>query len=336
MAESLIKKVAIHKLARIGDVYNITLGNSDVSVTSTVQRIVDEMHTIYARRSSKSYGKFEEDETEYPTVGRIRKYIEDDADFAALSAGMMETLRLRAQAKPASTGGHVFFTHFERDEHQFLLVALVTDKLGAALTGAGDITDITHLDIDGFRFAGRINITGWIKGESRYIGFLRGKGDVAEYFREFLACNNTLQAKTETRELVEALKRFSEVQQHTVVEREEFLQKAFDICEREVRANKPVNFTSLANELTPDNPDVLSEFLGDPELQLSDGFIADRRSLRSFVNLKKKTKDWQVEFDRKSIHNNKVRYDANNRTLTLYDVPDDFHNELKEETPGDG
>lgn len=336
MAETVIKKVAIHKLTRIKDVYNITLGNSNMSVTATVQRIVDELHNLYAKRPSKSYGKFEEDEIEYPTVTRVRNYIENNADFSVLSSGMMDTLKNRAQAKPASSGGNVFFTHFEKEEHQFLLVAVVTDKLGAALTGSGDIKDVTHLDVDGFRFAGRIDMTGWSKGDSRYISFLKGKGEVAEYFREFLACNNVHQSKTETRSLVEALKNFTELKEYTSTNREAFLQKAYNICQRDLLLQKPINFTALANELTPDDPEVLTEYLSAPELQLNDGFMADRRSLKSFVNLKRKTKDWQVEFDRKSIHNNKVRYNAENRTLTLYDVPDDFHSELKEEMPGDG
>ncbi|MGQ5718466.1 nucleoid-associated protein [Pseudochrobactrum asaccharolyticum] len=336
MADSLIKNIAIHNLTRIGDDYNISLGSNNIIVTPTVQRIVDELHKLYARRPSKSYGKFEENETDYPTVGRVRNYVEVDGDFQALSSGMMETLRLRAKEKSASTGGHVFFTHFERDNNQFLLIALVTDKLGAALTGAGDITDVTHLDIDGFRFAGRINMTGWSKGESRYIGFLKGKGNVAEYFKEFLACNNAIQARVETTSLVNALKKFTDIQEHTSAEREVFLENAMALCERDSKIQKPIDFSSLANELCPDDPEPLSAFLADPELQLSDGFVADRRALRGFVSLKKKTMNWAVEFDRKSIHNGRVKYDPVERSLTLYDVPSDFHEELKEEIPDGG
>ena len=79
------------------------------------------------------------------------------------------------------------------------MVAIINDKLGAALTKDLDIADIKHLDLDGFRFAGRVNITAWLEDADRYIGFLKGKGDVAEYFKEFLGCDTTIQDKEDTK-----------------------------------------------------------------------------------------------------------------------------------------
>src|SRR3546814_15742041 len=85
---------------------------------------------------------------------------------------MMETLRSQAQARSASTGGHVLFAHFHREGHDYLLVAIITDKLSAALTSQRDVRDVRHLDLDGFRFAGRIHRTAWALWYERYIGFL--------------------------------------------------------------------------------------------------------------------------------------------------------------------
>src|SRR3546814_4093830 len=92
---------------------------------------------------------------------------------------MMETLRSQAQARSASTGGHVLFAHFRREGHDYLLVAIITDKLSAALTSQRDVRDVRHLDLDGFCFAGRINLTAWAIGDERYISFLKGKGDLS-------------------------------------------------------------------------------------------------------------------------------------------------------------
>lgn len=89
---------------------------------------------------------------------------------------MMDTLRRQAATKSASAGGHVFFAQFRREARDYLLVAIITDKLSATLTANLDMEDVQHLDLDGFRFAGRINLTGWAAGEERYISFLKGEG----------------------------------------------------------------------------------------------------------------------------------------------------------------
>src|SRR3546814_7869702 len=88
----------------------------------------------------------------------------------------------------------------------YLLVAIITDKLSAALTSQRDVRDVRHLDLDGFRFAGRINLTAWAIGDERYISFLKGKGDVSEYFRHFLGCDSVVQERVDTSNLVAALK----------------------------------------------------------------------------------------------------------------------------------
>lgn len=247
----------------------------------------------------------------------------------------MATLQKEAQAKAASTGGHVFFTHFSSNEVQYFLVAIITDKLSAMLTQNDDLEDVTHLDVEGFRFAGRVNLSGWAAGEPRYIGFVKGKGAVAHYFKEFLGCDTTVHSRVETTSLVSALKKFADQQGMDTKARDEFMQKAKDICDRDAKANKPVDFEALSNELCPDQPEQLAELLSDPDLSLNDGFIADRRALKGLVSFKKKTANWSVEFERSALHAGKVRYNAKENSITLLDVPDDLRSELNEEIGND-
>src|SRR3546814_9324755 len=95
-----------------------------------------------------------------------------------------------------------------REGQEYLLVAISTDKQSVELTSQRDVRDVRHLDLDGFRFAGRINLTAWAIGDERYISFLKGKGDVSEYFRHFLGCDSVVQDRVDTSNLVAALKEF--------------------------------------------------------------------------------------------------------------------------------
>ena len=48
------------------------------------------------------------------------------------------------------------------------------------------ILDSPHLDMAGLQVAGRIDITAWQAGAERYISFLKGRGDVAGWFKRCL------------------------------------------------------------------------------------------------------------------------------------------------------
>ncbi len=68
-------------------------------------------------------------------------------------------------------------------------------------------------------------------------------------------------------------------------DRAEFMTRANDICARDSKADKPINFATLANELYPEDPEALIEALADPDRGLIDGFVADRRALREGAKL---------------------------------------------------
>ncbi|RZF64395.1 nucleoid-associated protein [Sphingomonas populi] len=331
-----IVALAIHDLERREGVYKVQAADKQLSVTPTTQRLIDELYDLYNRRASKSHGKFTAAEG-YPTQAQVRDYVDDpERDFLKLTSRMMETLRNQAQARSASTGGHVLFAHFRRETRDYLLVAIITDKLSAALTSQRDVQDVRHLDLDGFRFAGRINLTAWANGEERYISFLKGKGDVSAYFQHFLGCDSVVQDRVDTSNLVTALKEFVVETEMPEKEGNEFLGKAKAICERVSRAREEIEFDALANELMPKDPKRLTDHLAHTDRGLSDRFVPDRRALASLVRFRGGTKQWKVEFDRDAVSNRSVIYDAAANTLTLTGLPDDLVEQLKSEGLGNG
>lgn len=328
-----IHHAAIHDLQRGQDGFNVILGNYQLSIKEPIQRVVDSMYNLYNKRPSKAYGKFSDSPNAGPTRANLEEYLSSPTpDFASLTEKMMDTLKLRASARSAAGAGHVFFVHFSRQgEGSYLMVAILNDRLGAALTKTYDVQDVTHLDMDGFRFAGRIHLDAWANNDPRYIGFLKGKGDVSEYFKEFLGCDTTLQNRQDTNILVETIKRFAESEGMNATARDNFLDRAKRICERSAIAREPIDFTTLSNELFPIAPERLMTALGDPALKLSDGFVPHRGALNRLVKFKAVTPLWSVEFDREALRNNQIRFDPDEKTLTLTDLPDYLLAELRDD-----
>ncbi len=318
-----VVQVAIHVLRRKGpSEFEFILGKEHLTLSPTVVRVVEELHGLYSSKASKAYGAFAENAADYPAQTFIGDFEKGGyRDFATLTRDLMTTLTTQAQRKAAAGGGNVLFAHFEKDAQVYLMVAVVTEKLGALLTSDLDVKDVTHLDFEGFRFAGRVNITSWLSGGDRYIGFLKGKGNVAEYFKEFLGCATTRQDKTDTTRLIEALEEFAEPSKGFVADRPDFLQRAFAICQRYAREDLSLDFQTFANELFPDQPEVLTKALADPDRALSDGFKPNQRALSALVRYKAATPYWSLDLDRRAIAEGKVSYDPERKTLTLRELP---------------
>ncbi|PKR55486.1 nucleoid-associated protein [Thalassospira marina] len=329
---NIIYHIAIHDLIKTDAGFKVSLGQDNAPITPTVTRVIDMLYDLYSRRASKSHGKFAENEADYPTQGHIRDFVNSNfQNFSDLTKKMMKTLQKEAGHKGAATGGHVFFAHFEREEQHFLLVTIVTDKLGAALTHNFEVKDVTHLDIDGFRFAGRINITNWSLNGQRYVGFLKGKGDVSEYFKEFLGCDTTELERKDTADLVAALKKFTEDQHMAPEAKGKFLAKAKHICDEAAKQREEIHFQALANELLPNAPEPLVLALANPDIGLNDGFIPNRRALGALVKFRGKTKFWSIEFDREALSGGAIHYNKDDNSLTLRELPPELVNQLKSE-----
>jgi len=324
--------VAVHELERADTGFRVKFGQEQLAITPTIDRVTAQLFDLYKRRASKSHGKFSTAADVAPTQKHLEDYVATKgAGFPDFISRLMETLRVHASSQNAASGGFVFFAHLERDERQFLLVAVVSNKLGATLTKTYDVKDAEHLDIEGFRFAGRISLTGWAAKEDRYISFLKGKGEVSDYFKTFLGCDTTVQDRQDTNDLVEALKAFADAQNMKPPEREGFLSKAKDFCDQIAREKQPLAFETLSNAVVPDDPEPLLSFLVDPDRGLNDGFVPHRSALGSLVKLKRETPYWSVAFERSAIHQGKVDYDPKQNVLILKDLPEDFAAELRHE-----
>lgn len=330
---NVLLNAAIHNLKKDDrGSFQVEFGPTNLASQLTAQRVTDYLFSKYKQRGTKSFGNFTKDRENYPTPGYFEEYIKGyPKEFNKLSRQLIVTLKTEASKNHAAAGGYVFFAHFENERRQYFLVTILKDRWGAQVKDGLELQEIENLDIDGFRYAGRIDLTKWAQKEERYISFLKGKGDVANYFRDFLGCDNATGGRYDTTMLVNALDEFVSNQQMTKDERSNFFEKARQIGDRCAREKEELDFSSFANEMMPDKPDLLREFLVDPDLALQDCFVPDRRVLSRLVRFQAKTKNWQLEFDRKAINSGDIDYHEKNQTLTIKNLPENLIEKLKDE-----
>jgi nucleoid-associated protein len=257
--------------------------------------------------------------------------LEQRIDFATLSRQMMEQLRDRMDAEPLASGGYVLIAHMRDSLADQILVALITEAVGTAITESLEIVDSPYLDFSNLRVAGRIDLLAWQNGAERYISFLKGRSDVAQYFKLFLGCNDIVIALKETQKLVKTLGHFAEAQALTQTARDELLQRAHGYLDELGESSEPVNLASAAEKIWPDAPSHLSDALNDESLGLANGFVPDRRAIRPLVRFKANAPQWKLEFDRASLRSGAVVYDRRTETVILSNIPEQLKRALMEE-----
>jgi nucleoid-associated protein len=333
MMDNKIENLIVHKLIKNPHgTASIELADSTIEVSSSAQRLIDHLHRLYAERAGKGYGKFEEDENNFPMRRFVREYFVDQSiDYYSLSETMMDHLRHRAEKEQLATGGYVLIAQINTKGSVFLLIAIVTEVVGTAITKGLEIVDSTHLDMNNLRVAGRVDLTAWQTGVDRYISFLKGRGEVANYFKQFLGCNDVLVALQETQKLVRGLENFAAQQCLEAGARDKLFEQAHNYLDELRRDGSPVKIEAFANRLWPDSPEDLKTVLADEELQLSDGFIPDRRAIKGLVKFKGTSAHWTLEFDRRGLRIGDIKYDRPSNTLILSNIPTALRAELIDE-----
>lgn len=330
-----VEAAVIHRLVkeRHGKA-TISTRDEPLELTEPVIKLVTDVHELYTEKPGKGFGRFHADEVNYPVAAVLREYVDHGSNsFIDTTKQLMGVLATKASPVALATGGFVLMAHMSNAAgSRWFIVAIVTNVQGSAVNEATmDVVDTVHIDMQNLRVAGRVNIGDWLEGgaESRYVGFLKQKGGVSEYFKLFLGCSELVASVEETKKLVAVLKQFASESITSEVEREAFLHRAHQFCVDCQKNDQPLVLESLCNAVLPTEPMALQRAIATASVQISDGFVPDGRVLRAFVRIKAKTEFWSIDIDRQALVNGQVKYDPIKKTLTLFDLPEILEAELR-------
>ena len=125
----------------------------------------------------------------------------------------MSVLATKAGQAKLATGGYVVMAQGNMaGKGRWFLVAMITNVSASAIKDDSlEIVDSVHIDLQNLRVAGRVNLTDWIDEpkDVRYIGFLKQRNEVSEYFKLFLGCKEFIGSKEETKKLVKIVTDFA-------------------------------------------------------------------------------------------------------------------------------
>ncbi len=329
-----IDAAVIHKLIKEPHgLTSVQTRDEPLPLTEPVRNLVNEISKFYASKPSKGYGRFEDDVLTYPTSTVLRRIFEaQDVTFVEGSKLLLDVLAGKARQAPLSKGGYVLMAHGQNDGgDRWFLTAIINNVPGNAVNEETlEIVESMHVDVDNLRVAGRVNLSSWLNApeQARYLGFLKHRGEVADYFKYFLGCNVVVRDSEDTKRVVEVLRAFARTEDLDQAAEDEFLRRAHAFCADRSKSREPLHLEELSNAAWPQAPERLQQSFADAAAEISDGFIPDGRSLKSLIKFHGKSKFWTVDLDRRALRNGDAQYVQSRGELILRNLPEALRSAL--------
>lgn len=276
----------------------IELNPTPLVSDSSHQTFLDALIEAYKGRASKGYGRFVDDDDEYSMPSMLDDFL-NSKKFYPFSTKMMQSLQKHISGQMLATGGTVFIIHYSADDKDYMLIAILSQKI-AFTTEHWQMAIKEMLDLQHLKYAGRINITDWRNKRDRYVSFLKGKDEIAKYFKYFLSCDDTIAAPSETVKLVKAIHRFLQHSNISYDEKEQYLTRGKYLLNDISEKGNYFDLNQFANSFWPQSPNQLIKEFGEVD-GVTDGFIPDKSKIKSLGLYRGKTNNWSLSFTNQAL-----------------------------------
>jgi nucleoid-associated protein YejK len=278
---------------------------------TTVQEFVEKLIKSFSSKNP-TYGEFQKDNKVYPFQGLVNQYKLEE-DFLKFSIESMKLLEKEIQV-PRAKGGYVVFTHYERNNIDFL-ITIMLDKSEQFTTNDKnlDIKKLKTLDIDKLARANRINLTKWENNEDLYLSFIKGTRDVSGYFQKFIGNTDLTSSRKNTQNLKDAISIYMRKEGFNDDQKEYANQKISNYLLKQYQKDEDVEIQAISAHLNPDNPDRFIQFIqADDQTEVSGNYRLSQKSDFQIFHRAKITGDgYKVEFEKNLIKEGKVRRQGN-------------------------
>lgn len=326
-------QLALHRLrAHPQGPTQVEFAQQELSRIAMANPLIERFSAFYAAKQSKGFGRFEADDTSFPLPALLRRHVlEQSLDFFSLSKEVATQLISLLGEEALAEDQHLLVARVRHGEAvDFLFLALIPEAHGFSLSAEHGLSTTPYLDLDSVRLAARIDLLAWQNdSESRYLSFLKGRGGDADFFKRLIACQDAAAPRKETQKLIEGIEQYAEAEQLAPEARSQLFEDAHRYLETLSETETPWHVEEVAQVLSPEAPQRLSQTLRREELGLQEGCIPDRRAIRPLLRLKAAAPHWKLEFNRSGLRSGDVHYDRGQDCIVLSNLPEELRRALQ-------
>ncbi|WP_017937287.1 nucleoid-associated protein YejK [Zestomonas thermotolerans] len=308
------------------------LRDTELAESQAIENLLADLNDSYNAKQGKAWGFFHEESGAYPFSGWLKDYLDGGRDFTAFSRAAVEHLQKLMDESNLSVGGHVLFAHYQQGMTEYLAIALLHHSEGVAVSESLEVTPAKHLDLAQLHLAARINLSEWKnnKQSKQYVSFIKGKNGkkVSDYFRDFIGCQEGVDAPSETRTLLKAFSDFVESEDLPEEKAREKTDALVDYATTQARLGEPITLEELSGLIDEERPRAFYEHIRNKDYGLSPEIPPDKRTLNQFRRFTGRAEGLSISFEAHLL-GSKVEYDEERDLLIIRQVPTQLKDQLK-------
>ncbi len=333
----IISNIALHFLTKkeeTGEVL-IRFGAETLEVSNKIQSFVESLHNIYNKKGNKGYGHFstqpaEGDQARFVDI--MESYLSEVQDFNAFSQQATHLLKNELSKYDLAETGYLVLCHYEHMGGRYLIAAIIPISEHYSVDSELNISADQHLDTDKLQLAARIDLFDYQENASgdRYVTFIRGRAGrkVSDFFLDFLGCEEGLNVKEQTQNLVQAVEDYVSVNQLDAAEKQQTRKELLSYCKEQKESAQDVSLKEIDKVVSKnDDGNSFYEFCQTQDYQIEESFPHDQAIVNKVTKYSGYGNGISLSFER-SHFGQDVVYNAANDSLTIYKVPPNLKNQL--------
>jgi len=333
-----ISNIALHFLSKkeeTGEVI-IKFGSENLEISAKIQNFVEALHQIYNKKGNKGYGHFstmpaEGDQARFVDV--MESYLSESQSFNDFSHQATNLLKNELSKYDLAETGYLVVCHYEHMGGRYLIAAIIPISEHYSVDSELNISADQHLDTDKIQLAARIDLVDYQQNATgnRYVSFIRGRAGrkVSDFFLDFLGCEEGLNAKEQTQNLVQAVEDYVSVNQLDAQEKQDTRKELLSYCKEQNASSQELNLKEVDKVVSKGDAEGngFYEFCQNQDYQIEESFPHDQAVVNKVTKYSGYGNGISISFER-SHFGQDVVYNAANDSLTIYKVPPNLKDQL--------
>ncbi|MWK56944.1 nucleoid-associated protein YejK [Pseudomonas otitidis] len=312
------------------------LAETPLGPTEAASNLLTDLNEAYNAKPGKAWGLFHEESGAYPLSGWLKEYLVGGRDFTEFSRDAAQHLQRLLEEANLATGGHLFIAHYQQGMTDYLQVAVLRYTEAVAIDASLQAVPVRYLDLSQLHMAARINLSEWRNNPKsrQYISFIKAKTGrkATDYFRDFIGCQEGVDAPGETRTLLKAFSDFVEQGDLAEEQAREKTKTLVDYATTQAKLGSAITLEELSGLIDEDQPRAFFEFIRNRDYGLSPEIPPDKRTLNQFKRFTGRAEGLSISFEARLLGSS-VEFDQGRDVLVIRNLPTQLKTQLRKAAP---
>lgn len=280
------------------------------------------------RSATRQYGLFDPEQGDNPLPGWLGKFQKNEMGFVSVTKSMTEQIKLILSEHKEPFSAHLLFVVEELMEHDYLYIFWISHSDAQYIDSSLNVENLAYVNGGKINYVMKVDFSQWeVPDWQQYltVQVSRGNNDLAHAFTKFCGFIAGVNLQQQTDEFLNIVDQYAQTLEKD--ESNATKNTIVDYCVDQDMNGNPINFGSLSQVLSENEPEKFSSFVAENLETPKEEIYAHRNSLKKYVRFYGREKDLSISFSSDRMEDS-ITFDAQSGSLTFTQVPKSLQAQL--------